>query len=167
MFSFLDRIRHVDGHNVSFLVQPFGHHAEMLASIPPIKQMHAAVMPTPTDAVGSPERLLHIALAAGDFRMFHEEQRPIHSVVRTRNPTGVGTMNLITKPFFPQEPSGREQLVGRFDGLAPGRLLLAPHSHAITIAAREKRYGASTLSCPRKQLHHYCLSRRRHIVHIM
>ena len=77
MFSFLDRIRHVDGHNVSFLVQPFGHHAEMLASIPPIKQMHATVMPTPTDAVGYPQRLLHIALAAGDFRMFHEEQRPI------------------------------------------------------------------------------------------
>ena len=88
------------------------------------------------------------------------------SVVRTRNPTGVGTMNLITKPFFPQKPSGREQLVGRFDDLAPGRLLLAPHSHAITVAARGKRYGASTLSCPRKQLHHSCLSRRRHIVHI-
>ncbi len=88
------------------------------------------------------------------------------SVVRTRNPTGVGTMNLITKPFFPQKPSGREQLVGRFDGLAPGRLLLVPHSHAITVGARGKRYGASTLSCPRKQLHHYCLSRRRHIVHI-
>ena len=88
------------------------------------------------------------------------------SVVRTRNPTGVGTMNLLTKPFFPQKPSDREQLVGRFDDLAPGRLLLAPHSHAITVAARGKRYGASTLSCPRKQLHHSCLSRRRHIVHI-
>ena len=63
------------------------------------------------------------------------------SVVRMRNPTGVGTMNLITQPFFPQKPSGREQLVGRFDGLAPGRLLLAPHSHAITVAAGERDTG--------------------------
>jgi hypothetical protein len=128
----------------------------MIASIPPIKQMHSAVMPTPTNTVWSQQRLLHITLAAGDFRMFHEKQRPIRLSGPDAKPHRRLNNEFDHKTFLSIKLSGKEQLTGRFDDLAPGRLLLAPHSHAMTIAARGKRYGARTLSCPRMQLHHDC-----------
>ena len=122
-----------------------------------IKQMHAAVMPTPTDAVGSPQRLLHIALAAGDFRMFHEEQRPIRfsspdaKPHRRRNNEFDHTTFLSTETI--RQGATRRQI--RRPGAWPfaARSSLSCHNRS----GGGKRYGASTLSCTRKQLHHSLL----------
>ena len=88
------------------------------------------------------------------------------SVVLTRNPTGDATMNLIAKSFFPQKPCCREHSPTDSTTWHPGRLLLSPHSHTLTVAGKRKRDGARALPYPRKLLHYDYLSHRHHIVQI-